>query len=316
MEKLRENRLKVIRGGKIKRNRVWRRMFAFGILVLTGFLLWNSLGYLTLLVADVTVARHSEVVTGEPVHCIVLRNERELLAPAEGNYIALVANGTRVRVGQVIARIEGSAGSIDVLTDAAGLVWHGRDSLGGLSIMDRLNSQAVAQVAEYMENPSNPSESRYVSKNQAVAAIVDNARFQIITGLSFHTDKRQTLKIQDDNAKEISVVITPKDVLQSEYRYWVLWDAGSLPDHLGLKRDFSAQLITARQQMVLIPEGALYSKEGEKGVFVLHRNKPVFNPVATHHFEDGYVGVTGLANGQRVLSLPKWVSFAKRWWLN
>lgn len=311
---MRDSRLKVIRGGRTKSNRIWRRLFATAILVLTAFLIWNSMEYLSLLAAEVTVTRHKEVDFVIPVQCIVIRNEFELSSPSDGEYIPLVENYTRVRVGQVVARIDGPGGSFDVKATGAGLVTHNPDNLAGsLSMGEGLNAQTVELAVMVMEDPPESKESKYVSKGQVVASIVDNSRFQIITGQSAYFDKRQTLKITGSSGEETRFTVSPRDVLESNYTLWVLWDVPSI-DILARQRVFFGELVTDRQYLVLVPEEALYTRDGELGVFVLRRNKPVFNPVNTHYSQDGLVGVTGLANGQQVLSLPKWASFAKRWW--
>jgi len=310
---VRKTDLKVIPGGRRRRVKVWRRLFALGMVVLAGFLFYSSLGQFSLLLATDTVARHGQISHGVLVDCTVLRNEHTVLAPGPGTYIPLVETGTRVRKGQSFARIQGPGGALELTAPVPGLVHHGSDELGQLLTLDtQLNEEMVATMAQLA--PPLVESASTVQSNQAVATIIDNSRFQVVTDTPFHSpDKKQALKVEA-GTDEMKIELSPRDVILVDACYWVVWDAPALPDSLGLERKFSARLITGQQDLVLIPQDALYTRDGELGVFVLYRNKPVFNKVEVHYTEDGIVGVTGLTNGQRVLSLPKWASFLRRWW--
>ena len=198
----------------------------------------------------------------------------------------------------------------------AGLVCHGGDGLNLILDMT-LDEETVALVAEVLKKPPKIKAEAKVKKGELAAVIIDNVRrYQLFTNLDFHAQgKKRTLKIQGKGEQELLIPITPREVLKHDSRFWVRWDAPTLPDSLGLQRVFAAEIITGQQQMALIPAGALLTKDGVQGVVILHRNKPVFNPVEVLYAKEGVVGVSGLADGQRVLSLPRWASFAKRWWL-
>ncbi|MGI6364636.1 MAG: hypothetical protein ACOX2G_02635 [Bacillota bacterium] len=310
---MRKRNFKVIKGGRTRRSKVWLRLFAMGMVVLAGFLVWNSLGHLSLLAAKVTVARHTPVKTGMPVSCVVLCNEWVVNAPIGGEYIPLVEDGTRVKAGQVFARIEGAEESRELVAPGAGLVRHGGEYRADLPL-DVLNQGTAIIATALLKAPPGTGHAAKVKAGLPAAVILDNTRFQLITGMRFHSPgKKQTLVATVDG-RELKFAISPREVLQYENLFWVLWDAPALPDSLGLQRVFSGEMIAAEQELVLIPQGALYKKEGQQGVFILLRRKPVFCPVEVHYSEEDVVGVSGLSDGVQVLSLPKWVSFAKRWW--
>lgn len=307
------HKFKVIRGGRSRRSKLRLRLFAFGMAVLAGFLLWNSLGHLSLLTARVTVARHTLIKTGVPVSCVVLRDEWAIDAPVTGKYIPLVEDGTRVKSGQVFARIEGEDGNYELKAPAAGLVCHGSHTVGDLPL-DVLDSATVVTVANLLRAPLVIPHKSSVEAGQQVAAILDNTCFQLVTGMDFYTEgKRQTL-VSPGSGREFRIIIIPREVLKHDNLFWVLWDAPTLPDSLGFQRVFSGEILTAEQELVLVPQGALYKKNDEQGVFILFRNKPIFSPVEVLYSDKGMVGVVGLGDGEQVLSLPNWASFAKRWW--
>jgi len=280
-----------------------------------GFLLWNSLGYISMLAATRTVASHTQVQYSVPVQCIVIRDEKVIKAPANGEYIPVSPNGTRVRVGQTFARFNGPNGIIELTADRAGLILHGTDGLEGLLPINLLLKDNIADLGRQFLRVKSPGVSSQAEKGQPVAVIIGNAGYQVITNLDFHNEgRKRTIAAEMSDGSVRNLTISPRDVLALESRYWVLWDAPALPDELGLQRAFAAQMITGTQQLVLVPKGALYTKDGERGVFVLYRNKPVFNQVDVLYTQEGWVGVSGLADGQVVLSLPNWASYAKRWW--
>ena len=309
-------KFKVIPGGSPRRRKWPRRFFALGIIVLSIFLLWHSLGYITLLAAKVTVARHSEVKSGTTIQCVVARNEHLLLSPAEGEYTAIVQNGSRVKVGQVYARVDGTGISNELKAPAAGLIRHGGDGFdGAFPTGSKLNQSLLDSAVGALARQPEVTAAAKVGLDQLTAVIVDNnVSFQLLAGLDFHPPEgRQTLTIQDE-LRETSFVATPLDIMEYGGKYWVLWRVPALPDSLGLQRVLTAKLITGSQQLVVIPAGALHVREGVEGVFIVYRNKPVFNPVEVVFVDGPEAGVLGLADGQRILSLPRWASFAKRWW--
>lgn len=310
---MRKRNLRVIKGGRARRSKIWLRLFALGMVILACFLVWNSLGHLSLLVAKVTVTRHTQVKSAVPVSCVVLRNEWVVEAPVGGEYVPLVADGTRVKAGQAFARIEGTSGSRELLAPGAGLVRHGGDDQADLPL-DVLNHGTAIIAASLLKAPPGLGHTTKVKAGQQVAVILDNARFQLITGMNFYSQGKQQTLVSSVNGQEIKFTIVPREVLQHDDLFWVLWDAPALPDSLGLQRVFSGEMIIAEQELIMVPRGALHEKDGQQGVFILLRRKPVFCPVEVHYLDDDMVGVSGLGDSERVLSLPKWASFAKRWW--
>jgi hypothetical protein len=305
-------KLKVVEGGRKRGNKLWRRLFAAGIAVLALFLLWNSLGYLALWAADVTVATNTEIVSSVPVQCFVLHNEHLLHSPGSGQYIPLVENGARVRVGQEIARIEGPAGNLLLQASVAGLVIHDLDGFeGDFFPRAKLDQALVESITRYFDNSPRGKVASQVKAGDLVGVIIENTGFKLVTALNFHS-QGQKLKLTTDN--EIYTII-PREVIRVREKFWVLWDVASLSDSLGMQRYFSAELITQELEAVLVPTKAIHNKDGEKGVIVLYRGKPVFNPVEIVYTQGEEVGVKGLVHGQRVLSLPWWARLAKRWWL-
>lgn len=310
---MRATKLKVVQGGRKRGNKLWRSFFAVGMVAMALFLLWNSLGYLALWAADVTVVTKTTITSSTPVDCFVLRKEFLLRSPGNGKYIPLVDNGERVRVGQDIGRIEGQGGKILVQAPVAGLLLHKVDGFEGhFSSGSSLDLALVESVTKYMDMSPDAKGVSQVGTGDVVGVIVGNTGYQLLTALNFHS-QGQRLKINAEDG--LTYTIIPREVIQSESKFWVLWDVTSLSDTLGMKRAFPAQLVTNEQEAVLVPVKALCTKNGKQGVLVLFRGEPVFNEVTVLLNQEDEVGVTGLAHGQRVLTLPWWASFVKRWWL-
>lgn len=306
-------KLKVVQGGRKRGNKLWRRLFAAGIAVLALFLLWNSLGYLALWTADVTVATYTEIVSSVPAQCFVLHNEHLLRSPGKGQYIPLIENGVRVRVGQEIARIEGDAGNLLLQAPVAGLVIHDLDGFEeDFSRRAKLDLALVESITRYFDKSPQVKVVSQVNAGDLVGVIIENNGFKLVTALNFHS-QGQKLKLKTGDGSVYTIV--PREVIQVKEKFWILWDVASLSDSLGMQRFFSAELITRELEAVLVPAKAIHNKDGEKGVIVLYRGKPVFNPVEIVCTQGKEVGVKGLVHGQRVLSLPWWARLAKRWWL-
>jgi len=309
---VRATKLKVVQGGRKRGNKLWRAAFAVGMAALALFLLWNSMGYLALWAADVTVVTKTTIASSTPVQCFVLRNEHLLRAPGNGKYIPLVNNGARVRVGQDVGRIEGQGGTILIQAPVAGLIFYELDGFEGHFPPDSLDLALVESVTKYMDLSPESKKLSQVGTGDAVGVIVGNTGFQLLTSLNVHYHGKR-LKINAEDGGTYTII--PREVIQVQGQFWVLWDVISLSESLGMKRVFSAQLVTDEQEAVLVPAKALCIKDGEQGVLVLFRGKPVFNKVTVLLNQGDQVGVNGLAHGQRVLTLPWWANFVKRWWL-
>lgn len=303
----------VIQGGRKRGGKLWRGLFIAGTIILAIFLFWNSLGYIALWAAEVTVATNSEVVASLPIECFVLREERLLYSPASGQYIPLVENGAKVRKGQEVARLENSTGNIRICAPEAGVILHGLDGYENQFSLDSpLREELVEALSRYLAERPPAKSAGQVKAGDKVGLIITNAGYRLVTGLSFHTsDQRQKIEAEDGATYDI----IPRSVKQAEDKFWVQWDVKALADELGQRRFFSAQMITLKQEAVLIPAKALCTRKGVQGVLVLFRGKPVFNPVAVVATQKAEVAVKGLAHGQRVLTLPWWASLAKWWWL-
>lgn len=304
----------VIQGGRKRGNKLRRGLFGVGMAALALFLLWNSLGYLALWAADVTIAAKSELISSLPVECFILRDECALRAPQAGEYAPLVDNGAKVRKGQEIARLKGPAGESVLTAPKAGLLLHTLDGYEGKFSLDSpLNASLLAAAQDYINSAPPRGAALQVSAGDLVGVIITNAGYKLLTALSFHSpDQRQKIEAEDGN----SYTVIPRQVLQAEDKFWVLWDLVSpLSDALACGRTFSGQLITDKQQAVLAPAKALCTKDGVQGVIVFSAGKTIFNPVEVVYSRGEQVGVIGLAHGQRILTFPWWASLVKRWWL-
>jgi hypothetical protein len=194
-----KRKFKVIQGGSPTRRKWPRRAFALGILVVSVFLLWHSLGYISLLAAKVTVARHTEVKAGVSVQFVVARNEHVILAPGDGNYTAVVPDGNRVKVGQIYARIDGVGRTVDLEAPEAGLILHGGDGLeGALPTGKRLTQSMVGLAAQALAAPPEVSATAKVLKNETMAVIV-GFQFQLLSVMDFDPQgQRQTVIVENE----------------------------------------------------------------------------------------------------------------------
>lgn len=312
---MKTNNLRVIQGGRRKSNKIWRRLFLAGVVALALFLLWNSLGYLALWAADVTVASSKEIVASEPVTCFVLREELTIESPASGLYCPALESGSKIRKGQTIGHIEHSNGTkTPIPAPEAGLILHGIDGYETrFNLKITLDDETLVNcITSYINSSPVPTPASQVKGGDVVGVIITNAGYRLLTALSFHTQgQRQLLEAEDGT----TYTLTPRQVIKAQDKFWVLWAVSSLSDTLGKERSFSGQLVSEKEEAVLVPARALCSKDGNQGVLVLFRDKPVFNPVEVLSTFEGQVAVKGLVHGQRVLTLPWWASLAKRWWL-
>ena len=306
---MRATKLKVVQGGRKRGNKLWRA--AFAVEWRPGpFSVVEQHGLSCPVGCRCNGSDQDYYCFQHSVQCFVLRNEHLLRAPGNGKYIPCEQR----RQGQGWPGCwlhRGPGGTILIQAPVAGLIFYELDGFEG-HFPDSLDLALVESVTKYMDLSPESKKLSQVGTGDAVGVIVGNTGFQLLTSLNVHYHGKR-LKINAEDGGTYTII--PREVIQVHSKFWVLWDVTSLSEALGMKRVFSAQLVTDEQEAVLVPAKALCIKDGEQGVLVLFRGKPVFNKVTVLLNQGDQVGVNGLAHGQRVLTLPWWANFVKRWWL-
>ncbi|MTI95022.1 MAG: hypothetical protein FH749_05960 [Firmicutes bacterium] len=315
---MRKRQFTVVKGGKTAKRRLNLRrnlliITVCFVMLLLGFQLLDRLQVSLVQKVVVRYTNH-EVVT--ETGSVVLRNEHIVAAPVTGTYEPSIDNGSRTRVGQTIAVFNEQAG-LAVTTPMAGLVnYHPDGHEQKLGLQTQLSPDTIIAAEAVIEHGVETQSSFGVDKGQALATIIENISFQLLTPLAGYPEySARTLLISSSTGSTVRARGIVRDVLLKNDRFWVLWSVPELPDRFVLERQLSVSVVEDNIFRAELPKEALYSDGDQTGVFVLRGNTPVYAAIEEYYADGESVYVSCLREGQQVLVPPRWASFLKRWWL-
>ena len=128
----------------------------------------------------------------------LVRAEQPLLAPDDGMAIPVAENGSRVKVGQVFARIEGADGSRDLKAPCSGLINHYPDGWEAVFVPGMLDNDAVQAAAVLGKSATGPPEKGWPKVRLSRQLWIIPAS-NLLTGLNAYWEgKTHTLLIESD----------------------------------------------------------------------------------------------------------------------
>lgn len=309
--------LKVVKGGSDKPSRWRRRFFLLAVLILCGYLLYHSLIFFTGALMPAVIVRQVSDLWDKPVYFVVLKDEHALVAPVDGRYVPAVEPGQRVKSGQTVGAVQSGELRVPVTAPVAGLVSHNLDGWEEeLPLAMTLNERTVALLGRVQAEFQPLTAPDLVHRGQIVAVVVSNNRFALAASLAgelegvWHTVRFDT----GSGYSEIDVRV--RQTFRVGDRCWVKWDAPLLPDSLALNRVLPGSILVRADSLFELPAKAVFRHRDEPGVVLVQRGQPSFLPVDVVQVDGDTVMVTGLADGQQVLVVPRWAKLFARWWLD
>ncbi len=251
----------------------------------------------------------------EPVQCILIKDETPVIAPAGGRFRLTVAEGSRVRGGQVIGKITTSADTsgggnyVELRAPKPGLVCTHVDGLENILKPGNINALEMTRLQKISDEGQ---QGDTVEKGRPVVKIVDNLSPLLVymqPPENFPPGKTAqgsniTLLWQDrEMAARVEAIKT------SANRTELFAVISNYTDEILHLRDVKMELLLERVAGFKVPTAALVEKGGARGIYISRRQRVEWHPVVVQGSTDGESLVTGdgLGPETRYIMNPRWV---------
>lgn len=241
-----------------------------------------------------------------PLRALVVRNEVVVGVPAAGRFVALAAEESRVRTGEVVGIVVTDSGQTAVRAPRPGIVrfhWDGWEGPLAQSLWQRTAEQWRSASAAGGRLPGD----ELIEEGTPVVRLVDSHAIRLYADVPQGVDLRpgQTVTVymadvtsETLRAKVMETRHAPSGavaVLLELDRYLPLLDA---------VRHIDVQLVLARHEGVIVPADALVWDETGAGLLVLRDGRATFTSVRLVAQVADTVAVDGVPTGASIIVNP------------
>ncbi len=255
---------------------------------------------------QVVTAQEGSLAVPREVDALVVNSETVVTTAAAGKIDKVIVEGDRAAKGSLIARILSQGTSLSLANPGSGLISYRVDGLEGVLTPKNLLEWDMAKFKDLKPSPP-PGDT--VQSGQAVFKVVDNL---LPTYLVFNQPQDGVVLAVGDsvavelggqkyNAKVVKIGKTgPADGVAAALNTF-------LPQSLG-KRYLKVSLLDKKPAKgEVIPVSALLERQGGKGVFRVKDGVVSWQPVQVLAQSGDKVCVSGLKNGDAVITTPAYV---------
>lgn len=234
--------------------------------------------------------------------------ETALLAPADGDLVPTMPEGTRVRKGNAVFSVNGSI----VYASEAGYVSYQIDGLEGITDLNAICSTDLA--ARYAAQQEQEETASAAVVGGAVCAKLVNTfddSYLYVTAertdyvASIEVDQKIPVRLVDLDYEVQAKVSEVLDAADGT-RYLKL-KVSDVKETVFQQRIYKVELPYDRLSAIAVPVGALVEKDGQQGVYYLQKGFVFWNPVTVGQTreEEGLVIIEeGLESGDMIVTTP------------
>ncbi|HEX3031929.1 MAG TPA: HlyD family efflux transporter periplasmic adaptor subunit [Bacillota bacterium] len=307
-----------------------------GALVVFSAVWWGFITVKNSLVSsmvDVQATVQGTLQDTQMVQTILVRDEQLIVATVPGQIKRVVPEGERVRKGALLAYItektlETGSGvrDVPVYSPATGIVSYYVDNLEGLATPENLDKLGGQKLFQALENQSSTrtasSDSGSTSeqttdqagqtavaglqRGQPLCKIVNNLKptYFLLENSSgkvaaevYQQQKYVYGNLKADQTEPISFKLQPA----SRPELLVLSSSAFAPEFIQ-KRKVQLSIISSQFQGYIIPRGAIVSRNGETGIFIVYKEVASWQPVKIKGEAQGKIAVeaAGKAGSSRL----------------
>ncbi|MEL7567783.1 MAG: HlyD family efflux transporter periplasmic adaptor subunit [Dehalobacterium sp.] len=308
----RKNRSKINLDHKKGQN-TKKKLLVIGFLVLGALLIYHPIKNFALSkMIRYETAQWKVLEQSVPEEAVMIRAEKLIAAPADGEFEPIVLEGEKVAVGRTIGYVKTRAGTdkvdsvkVPVKASMAGLVSYHPDGLEDILKPDLLNSLDLDKISDLLADKKETSfNSSQVEGGKAFCKIVDNLinpflYLQYSNEAVGTIEKGQEMTVRFTDAITSRVII--RDVKKGNNQFVILAEVLGAPDLDLEKRFVQVNVISHHYEGVTVLAEALVKENGQDGVFVSKKGVCTWIKVEVK----GYVGteavVTGLDVGSQYI---------------
>jgi len=295
-----------------RRQRPGRWLLILGLsITLLWIIIFFAWGTIAGAVTRVKFLSSQEVTRTELLEGILIKEERVVTAPVEGQLQTIVQDGTRLEVGAVAAQVltAGEApGGINIFTPSAGIFCTHLDGLENILSSGNLDILDLSRV-EKTSGKITAGKHR-VEKGQPVFKIIDNLSplyiYAEIPKSHFPLDLADKPKWLPATWENMSLLIKPHKLADKGDRWEGIFLLADYPESLLHYRRVRLAVTTDRLEGHLVPAGAVVYRDGTPGIYLAVKKKARWVPVKIEGELAGMVAVSGrgLSEETRYVSNP------------
>ena len=283
------------------------------------FLIAQSVHYLRFLALDFVTANFDSVTLTADAEMLMLRDEMLVLAPAEGEFIPAVSDGSRVSVGNVIGYMEAEqSGTLstlrtEVLASLSGIVYFTLDgweeTLSPESVAASDRSQLVLAYENTAEAAFAADQIQSWAAGRPVAKIWDNlsscAMMIYLAEDPYAFLDNGVLNLSLAEHDDLLSTTVYEQGMLADGRYYLLAECQKIKFSQEA-RHFTVSLIGKTYEGIQIETCALFVNEsGQRGVYRANKKQLVFTEVEIVKEFGDMVFVEGLREGDRIVRNPE-----------
>jgi len=162
------------------------------------------------------------------------------------------------------------------------------------------------------------AEGSLVEAGQPLVKVVDNWQWYYSTVLPLHPGRTLTLydKVSLDfdfaAGQSVQGVLYHSEIDEESHQVRLTYVINRQLDHFERARFTGAALLYRQQQGIIVPEGAVFEKEGTTGLYVNQGGRIVFKPVEVIEKQEELLMIEGLEPFSLVISRPDLVEEGQR----
>jgi len=290
-----------------------KKLLVFLLLVLGALMIYNPIkNFAVSKMIRYETAQWKVLEQSAPEVVVMVREEKLIAAPADGEFEPIVLEGEKVAVGRTIGYVKTRAATdkvdsvkIQVKAPMAGLVSYHPDGLEDILKPDLLNSLDIEKISDLLtEKKETAFNYTQVEEGKAFCKIVDNLVNPFLyMQYSYEAvgtiEKGQEMLIRFPDG--ITTRATIRDVKKGKNKLVIMAEVLGAPDLDMEKRFITVDVISDHYEGVVIATEALVKEDGEDGVFISKKGICTWIKVEVK----GYVGeeavVTGLDVGSQYI---------------
>lgn len=222
-------------------------------------------------------AKEEKLVAIYDGEAVVLQNEITVRAPCSGQLLRIRPEGSLVRAGELIARLQPKAGidtrstEINLFSPVSGFVCYHPDGWEGILTPEAWSRLELPELFDSLDSGKEKGSLQEVSVGDPVFKVVDNlSEPYLVVRLKKFTDEgaispRDRVELRWNGCSGKGKVVATKCVAGCLF---IVVDVQEADRRLFDKRFFGLQVIDTEGEGVVLPAKALIKREGVTGVIV------------------------------------------------
>ncbi len=265
-----------------------------------------SLNLINRSIDDITKKLQDAIASGQFEKVKTLKSELERLTSEKQKALDVGENNLDI-LKKNYDKLKDELRKIELLVYAptAGLVSFTIDGFEQRINQDNINVASYSQIQQLKADPYEIDLASQVKANGAVLKIIDNFSCGIVSEIVKDMEKGKYYKIKFEGIEDNIINAKLVNVIEAnDGRLGIFSFERDFPGFIDLRK-IRVEIITKVYTGNIVPLEGIMTKDGNEGVYVLHKRRKIFKPVKVIAKDYQNAVVDGLKTGDRILTNMK-----------